>query len=245
MLNMAFEPVLSLIRRLQGTVSRYADFPIVQNREQMALLRELQKEMQKRDPLNIPFDQLDVVAIDLETTGFFPDKGDEIISIGAVKVSGKKVCDDQTFYSLVKHEKPLAEEIKILTGISYEQLKAAPPLPEVLHHFFHFIRDCILIAHHAGHEKNFLQRACWKSFRSPFPHRIVDISFLSRIAEPDLKHAELEEICACHAIPVVNRHHALGDALLAARVWSLYIEKVEKKGCRTLRELYERLAKSG
>ena len=97
--------------------------------------------------------------------------------------------------------------------------------------------------HYANHEKSFLQSASRKIFRVPFKHRIVDTSFLYRIAEPGIPIVRLDEFCAYNDIPIVDRHHALGDAKLTARLWSIYIQKVQELGCETLHEVYERLAR--
>jgi DNA polymerase-3 subunit epsilon len=51
----------------------------------------------------------------------------------------------------------------------------------------------------------------------------------------------LEDLCDHNGIPVINRHHALGDALLAAKLWTVYIEKVKDKGIDSLKDVYERI----
>ena len=97
--------------------------------------------------------------------------------------------------------------------------------------------------HFPNHEKSFLQSATRKVFRVPFHQRIVDTSFLYRIAEPNLNIVRLEEFCDHNELPIVNRHHALGDARLTAKLWSIYIQKVRELGCETMRDVYERIAR--
>ena len=112
--------------------------------------------------------RLKVVVFDMETTGFFPQKGDEIISMGAIKVCGEEIQEDQPFYSLIRYEKELSSEIMNLTGITNDQLKIAPPISEVLIQFFEFAKNETLVAHHANHEKSFLQNTSRKVFCKPF-----------------------------------------------------------------------------
>ncbi|KAA9021703.1 exonuclease domain-containing protein [Niallia endozanthoxylica] len=241
---MAFEPFFHFMRgikgRMQGTGlgSAYGG----QDLQQIAYVRNLQKEMKQSDALYEPLNQLKVVIFDIETTGFFPEQGDEIISIGAVKMVGATICED-TFYSLIRCEKELSEKIEQLTGLNSEQLKEAPALADVMAQFYHFAKDSTLVAHHAKHEKSFLQSVNWKLFRTPFKYRIVDTSFLYRIAEPECRFNRLEELCEYNRIPVVDRHHALGDAKLAAELWRIYIQKVQDSGCNTLQDVYHRMAK--
>jgi DNA polymerase-3 subunit epsilon len=214
-----------------------------QSQQQVAYLRQLQREMRVEETLNIPLTELNVIVFDIETTGFYPDQGDQIISIGAIKVKGEKVIENETFYSLVRAEKSVSEEISQLTGLYDAQLQNAPPLSEVLFQFFQFAQDYTLVAHHANHEKIFLQQASWKLYRAPFKHRLVDMSFLYRIAEPDVKLITLEECCEYNGIRVNGRHHALNDAKLTAKLWSIYVNKLNQKGCETLNDLYERFTK--
>ena len=242
---MAFEPFFHFMRGIQGKLNNggLGNAYGGQNSQQIAFIRNLQKEKKQGDVLNVPLHQLNVVVFDIETTGFFPHKGDEIISIGAIKVCGEKIQEDQQFYSLIQYEKELSPEIKNLTGITNDQLKAAPPISEVLMQFFDFVGNETLVAHHANHEKSFLQSATRKVFRVPFHQRIVDTSFLYRIAEPNLKIVRLEEFCDHNELPIVNRHHALGDARLTAKLWSIYIQKVSELGCETMHDVYERIAR--
>lgn len=241
---MAFEPFFHFMRGLQGKLQSGSLSNLIsgQNAQQIAYVRHLQKEMKHNHSLHVPFEQLSFVFFDIETTGFFPEQGDQIISIGAVKMVGG-VISEETFYSLVRYEKELPENIEQLTGLSTEQLKDAPSLAEVLVKFYQFAQNSTLVAHHANHEKSFLQSANWKLFRTPFKHRIVDISFLYRVAEPNITFVRLEEFCEHNQIPLVDRHHALGDAKLTAQLWRIYIQKVKDLGCQTLHDVYNCIAK--
>lgn len=242
---MGVESFLHSIRELYGKVNANV-FRTAQgnmNTHHMAFMRQLQKEMRVERALTIPLHKLSVVIFDIETTGFFPDKGDQIISIGAVKVDGGEIREDQQFYSLIRYEDVLSEEISELTGIKDEELKAAPLLSEVLIKFFEFVKDDTLVAHHASHEKSFMQSVCWKQFRTPFKHRIVDTSFLFKITDPDVNLVTLDDCCQYNEIPIINRHNALGDAIMTAHIWCSHLKKIQQLGCNTLQDVYERLAK--
>lgn len=242
---MAFEPFIHFVKGLQGRLNNSSSSSkyIGQSQQQMAYLRSLEKDKKQRQALYIPLHQLETVVFDMETSGFFSEKGDEMISLGAVKVSGGVIQEEQSFYSLVRYEKPLSTEIASLTNLSSDQLQDAPPLGEVLCKFLNFVQGSTLVAHHANHEKSFLQSASRKIFRLPFKQRIVDTSFLYRIAEPELNNVRLEELCKHNEVPIINRHHALGDAILTAKLWTIYIEKVQSLGCNTLHDVYERVAR--
>jgi len=237
----AFEPFLQLLRGIQGKRT-HNGLGGIQNSQQIAYLRHLQKEINQEE-LNVALQNLHVVVFDIETTGFFPEKGDSILSIGATKMRGSEILEGETFYSLVQYGEVIPDEIQQLTGITNEQVKDAPPLAEVMIKFFQYAKDHTFVAHHASHEKSFLQYVSSKQFRTPFKHRIVDTSFLYKIVEPNLNLISLESLCQHNGIPIENRHHALGDAMMTAKLWSIYVEKVQQIGCETLNDVYNRFAR--
>ncbi|GGB63342.1 exonuclease domain-containing protein [Fictibacillus barbaricus] len=241
---MRMNPLIQFMKQVQGKInsSVYASLQGQSSPQHVAFLRQLEKELKVEESLVVPLSELTVVVFDLETTGFFPEQGDEILSIGAVKVKGGEVLED-TFYSLVHCSRELTPEIKELTRIEESDLAEAPELSKVLVDFYDFVKGEVLVAHHASHEKKFLQHFNWKLFRSQFKHRIVDTSFLLKLAEPNVNLVRLEDCCEHCSIPVVDRHHALGDAKMTAQLWSIYVERIQALGIKNLREVYERLSR--
>ncbi len=211
--------------------------------QQMAFIKNLQREARQKNDLDLPLNELKVVVFDLETTGFHPERGDQVISIGAIKMTGWKIEEADTFYSLVKTELPLSAEITALTNIHSEQLQQAADASEVVMNFFQFMNHNILVAHHSHHEKSFMQKLTWDLLRIRFEQRIIDTSFLIRLFHPSLTTWPLEEVCKDCGIEVKNRHHALGDAITTAQIWSHYLQKAHVQGYKTLREIYEYLSK--
>lgn len=240
---MAINNMIQFFRQLSGKLGSniYAGVNAQSNPQHISFIRQLQKEMQKDDSLTTPFRDLKVVVFDIETTGFYPEKGDRVISIGAVKMTGPHIHDTETFYSLVKADTLLSETITALTNISNEDLQNAPEPSEVLMKFFKFIHHHVLVAHHAKHEQAFMTKMTRELVKRKFDHRIIDTSFLTRITLPSKKPLQLEEVCKECNIEIKRRHHALGDALLTAQIWSHYIQLVQSMGMENLRELYQHL----
>ncbi|PFG15050.1 exonuclease domain-containing protein [Bacillus sp. es.036] len=243
---MKMNQMVQYLKQLTGKVntSMYASIQDQSNPHHISMLRQMQKEIKMKNTLEVPLNRLRVVVFDLETTGFYPNKGDAILSIGAVKVTGETI-EQETFYSLVQSNTAPSEEVTELTGIKVEDLEDAPPLSEVLAQFYKFIKGHTLVAHHAKHEQAFMQHATWSLMRANFDHRIVDTSFLIRIADPELKGFQLEECCTNCGVEVKDRHHALGDAKMTAELWCHYLKKIQEMGFSNLREVYERLARLG
>jgi DNA polymerase-3 subunit epsilon len=213
--------------------------------QHISFLRQLQKELNKKSSLETPLDTLKVVVFDLETTGFFPEKGDQAISIGAIKMCGAKIEEGEasSFYSLIKSDKPIPSDISTLTNIYDDDLVAAPIASEVLLKFYKFINGRILVAHHSNHEKAFMQKMTWDILRTRFEHRLIDTTFLIRLFNPIAKSLTLDEACKQCGVAIKDRHHALGDAIMTAQIWSSYVRKAQEMGITNLKEVYEEIAK--
>lgn len=238
----AFEAFLRFVRTLTGKslVSGISD---VQNAEQMAFLRSLrQQKLVDAHTLITPLNELELVIFDIETTGFRPQKGDEIISIGAVKMHGFRMLNE-SFYTLVKPTQCIPQTIIELTGIDESMTANAPSIREALLAFLVFAKGCTLVAHHASHERNFMKHYSQHALQVPFNQRIVDTAFLIQICEDNRELVTLDDVCTHQNIAIVARHHALGDANMTAQIWQHYVTQAMKRGCKHLEDVYERFAR--
>lgn len=233
-------PLFNWVKNISGSLIDQSVYPGSgsQDPKQIAYLRHLKKEIRQRKTLDVPFADLHITVVDMETTGFHPLRGDQILSIGAQKIRNNQPLANDTFYTLVKHERPLSDEIRNLTGLSEEELQAAPEKNHALHAFYSFIKEETMAAHHAAHEKAFLQQATWSVYKSGFPHRLVDTVLLTSLIS-ELQHTkDLDSCCRFFQIPANNRHHALEDAKMTAHLWCRAVQHLEKNGFHTLGDVY-------
>lgn len=242
---MNMDEMMQFIKQIPGKLgsNKYSSVANQMDPRNVAYLRQLKREIRKQDVLEIPFSELKLVVFDLETSGFYPYKGDRILSIGAVKVIEGIVLDTERFYSLVYSEADVPPEIEVLTGITKRELLAAPPIETVLTDFFRFIKSDPLVAHHANHERSFMQHVTWYQMKSSFEHRIIDTSFLTKITHPKSTYVTLDDWCSHYCIENEKRHHALYDALATANLWTRSISEVQKLGFQHLKDVYTHLAK--
>ncbi|TME25302.1 MAG: 3'-5' exonuclease, partial [Chloroflexi bacterium] len=105
----------------------------------------------------------DLIAVDLETTGY-EAQAEEIIEVGAVRVHlgpDGAVTLGERFLSFADPGRPLAPPILRLTGIADADLVGAPPARDVVAAFSAFaFRDgapC-LVGHNVGFDIGFLER---------------------------------------------------------------------------------------
>lgn len=207
-----------------------------------AFLRFLEREQEHaRKCIDLPLANLEVVVVDLETTGYDPDRGDAILSIGAVAMRGDRLVLGDSFYSLIDPCRPIPPHVSSLTGIREEMVRSAPDLATVLTRFFQFVGDRPLVAHHSRHERNFLRAALWKTSRRKFTHRLLDTMLLIRLSGEVIGNGSLDALCARHNIVISRRHHAYCDAFVAASLWGIYLSLARHNGYTDLRQVYEAL----
>src|SRR6187402_2673455 len=95
------------------------------------------------------------VAVDTETTGL-DFEHDRLIELAAVRFEdGKPVAN---FEALVAPGKALSPVSRLITGLTAEELEAAPPAAETLRAFLAFVGDLPLVAHNAEFDAHFVRR---------------------------------------------------------------------------------------
>jgi DNA polymerase-3 subunit epsilon len=214
-----------------------------QNAQQMAFIRNVNREQRKQSMFDMPLRELEVVVFDLETTGFYPTNGDEIISFGAVLLRGGELVESESFYSLVNPKRKIPKAIIELTGITNEMVEDAPDLMQVLHDFMEFVGRRLLIAHASGHDKQFLNAALWRTSKVNLNHRVLDTMMVAKWLEPNLAGYSLDELLESCCIPITERHHALQDSIMTAKLWQNYLARILERNITTLGDLYAYLSK--
>ncbi|WP_168119350.1 3'-5' exonuclease [Paenibacillus sp. HB172176] len=229
--------------KMGGVTPAIASILGSQNAQQMAFIRNANREQRKQSLLETPLRELEIVVFDLETTGFNPNNGDEIISFGAVVMKDGRIMEDETFYSLVNPKRLIPRAIVELTGITNEMVQDAPDLMSVLHDFMAFIGRRLLIAHASGHDKQFLNVALWRTSKVSLNHRILDTMMIAKWLEPQRNGYGLDELLESCGIPIIGRHHALQDSLMTAKLWQRYLARILDRNITTLGDLYAYLSK--
>lgn len=207
--------------------------------QQIAFIRSQMKEQRRPEMLGTPLNQLETVVFDLETTGFSHQHGDEILSIGAVRTLGKTVIEADCFHMIVNSGVAVPEHITELTGISQTMVNNAVSLMEGLHDFMAFVEGKVLVAHAAGHDRAFLNAALWKTSKVRLTHRLLDTMMLAQHLFPGRSDYSLDDLLQYQGIPLKGRHDALCDAVMTAKLWTVYLDEIQHQGCaETLGDLY-------
>ncbi|REE84368.1 DNA polymerase-3 subunit epsilon [Paenibacillus taihuensis] len=229
--------------KMGGLTSAIAGAVGAQNAQQMAFIRSMSKEQRKDSIMDQPLGDMEVVVFDLETTGFYPTNGDEIISFGAVKLKGEQLLPEGSFYSLVNPKRRVPKHITELTGITNAMTEDAPDLMQVLHDFMEFVGKRMLIAHASGHDKQFLNAALWRTSKVNLTHRVLDTMLVAKWLEPNRESYGLDDLLDYSGIEITQRHHALEDSMMTAQLWQHYLRQILSRNVITLGDLYAYLSK--
>lgn len=171
-----------------------------------------------------PYDRMEFLAIDLETTGLSPET-DEILSVGYVPVADGRVRLAEAAHLLVRPERPVPEETAVIHGLLDGTLAAAPPLAEVMPRVLDALTGRVPIAHHARIERRFLDAACRRLYGRPLTVPFVDTLALERralarrgqeVRKGDLR---LDPTRARYGLPRYRAHNALADAVAAGELF--------------------------
>lgn len=184
---------------------------------------------------NRPLTDLTYTIFDTETTGLSPKGGDEIISIGAVRIVNCRLLREELFDQLVDPQRSLPPKSIQIHGIQPEMLKDQPTIDKVLPSFYRFAEDTILVAHNAAFDMSMLQmKEAISGIK--FINPVLDTLLLSAVVHPAQDNHNLEAIAERLGISVVGRHTALGDAIVTGEMFLKLIPLLAKMGIHTLKE---------
>jgi DNA polymerase-3 subunit epsilon len=178
---------------------------------------------------------LHYTVFDTETTGLEPSAGDEIISIGAVRIVNTRLLKLEVFEQLVDPKRPVGRAASRIHGIEAQALEGQPTIAEVLPQFHHFCEDTVLVAHNAAFDMRFLElKEAPTGIR--FAQPVLDTLLLSVIVHPSQESHSLEAVAERLGVSVIGRHTALGDALVTGEIFLKLLPLLAEHGIVTLRQ---------
>ena len=182
-------------------------------------------------------------VFDTETTGLNPSDGDEILQVGATRITAGKLRRQDCFEQLVDPKRGIPAAGIPIHGITPEMVAGQPDIKEVLPAFHAFAADTVLVAHNAAFDMRFLQlkeEATGLRFTQP----VLDTLLLSAVVHPQQESHRLEAIAERLGVQVLGRHTALGDAMVTAEVFLKLLPLLEAMGIRTLGQALEAAQKT-
>lgn len=187
-----------------------------------------------------PLDEVTFTVVDCETTGLHADAGDQLVSVGAVRVAGGRVRSEDTFDELVNPGRAIPPSSTEFHGIGDSMVVGAPPPAAVASALAGFAEDSVLVGHHLRFDLGFLLPAAAQGDAAVLGEQTLDTMLLSAVVfdDGDSSHS-LDSLSQRLGVSIVGRHSALGDALGTAEVLVRMIPLLAARGIHTLGEAQE------
>jgi len=196
-----------------------------------------------------PLAEYSFVVCDTELTGLNKKK-DELISIGAVRITDLQIDLSSMFHHFVRPESMAHTRATLVHRITPEQLESARPADEVLPKFVKYIHGSLLVGHHLPLDMHFLNKATRKIMGGTLSNPGVDTMRMAQgYKRVQLGHYHehnpretsytLDDLGNEYNLPVFKPHDALEDALQTAYLFLYLIKKFRKGGLVTLKDIFQ------
>lgn len=158
-------------------------------------------------PPDAPFLDLPLAALDFETTGLSPTRGDRVIEVAVVR--GRPGETPTAWHTLVNPGRQVAATH--IHGITDDMLRGRPPFSAVVDELRTWLDGAVLVAHNASFDLAFLEMECALAGRTPPRPPVVDTLGLARRVLASGDH-RLSTLCDRFGLARARAHRALDDA---------------------------------
>ncbi|MCA9563894.1 MAG: 3'-5' exonuclease [Myxococcales bacterium] len=158
---------------------------------------------------------INIVAIDVETTGFDPQR-DRVIEIGMVEMRGGEVID--RWGQLINPGMPIPRAVRELTGIEQDHVEDKPPFSEFAAEVRSRLEGRCVVAYNLSFDRSFVEAELERcGLTWPEEHKLDPLIF-ARALMPNLKKKRLGDVAAALGVDLREAHRAMDDAEAAGRV---------------------------
>jgi len=184
------------------------------------------------------------VVFDTEATGL-NFKKDKLISIGAIVLKQEMIWIEDSFEMLVRQPETGDKESIPVHGILKRDLELASQEEGALLCFLNYIKNSVLVAHHADFDCNLLNYTLRYYFGIQLLNSVLDTQHFARrldegpFRDPYHKPGEysLDALCEKHKIELHDRHTSAGDAFLTAELLQTLLYHAKSKGFEKLGDI--------
>ena len=181
-----------------------------------------------------PLASLDAVALDTETTGLHASR-DRIVQIGAVLLRPGH-ADFAEFDRLVDPGIAVPPASTAIHRITNAMLRNEKSFAPVWREFEAFCGGRIIIGYSIGFDLAVLAREAERAGMRWHKPRTLCIRLLAATANPRLPDYSLEALASWLGVSTEGRHSAIGDARMAAGIFTGLLPHLAERGIRTLAE---------
>jgi DNA polymerase-3 subunit epsilon len=173
------------------------------------------------------------VAIDVETTGLDVNR-DAIVSVSVVPF--REGCPAEGYDTLVNPGRPIPRVSTRIHGITDGMVADAPRLGDVLDEVEARCGEDAVVGHGVAFDLALLERERRARDRPPLPNTALCTMRLAAALHPGWGDVALESLAGRLGVPVVGRHTARGDAVIAGAIMLSLLPELARRGHRTLED---------
>ncbi|MBR9828793.1 MAG: 3'-5' exonuclease [Oceanospirillales bacterium] len=196
----------------------------------MIIPRSIRRMKEKREHREGPWAHLferyqgdEVVSLDCETTSLDVKKA-EILSIGAVRVKGRKVITSERLDIKLKPPKSLSGDSIKIHKIRASDLADGIELDDALEQVLAFVGNRPILGYYVNFDIRMLDKFIRPQYGFGLPNKAIELSHVYHDiikwkhigGDVDLR---FDTIAGKLDIPILERHTALGDAITVALMY--------------------------
>lgn len=177
------------------------------------------------------------VVFDTETTGFNAAGVDQMIEIGAVKISNGEIID--RFDELIDPKRHIPDKITELTQITDAMVAGCDDEKTVTKRFLDWTGDLPMVAHNAKFDISFIEMAMKKYDLGEFKNTVIDTLELSRTLDQGYARHGLSALVKRYNVPWDEdaHHRADYDAEGTALVFHKFLQKLDSQNYEKISDL--------
>jgi len=178
------------------------------------------------------------VILDTETSGL-PGKDNRILSFAGLGVIEQQIVLGDYLELLIRQESYTTNDSVFIHGITATELKEGISHVDASRKIIEYLRDAIIVAHHARHDIQALLKLIRKTVPGfTFHNRIMDTAQMAIHLETPIftrrdyiqpRKYTLDSLAGRYYIDLHDRHTAWGDAFITARLFLQFLKQYEQK----------------
>ncbi len=167
-------------------------------------------------------EQLDFLSFDTETTGFGAWKN-RIIELGAIRFRGTNILEQKSW--LINPEQPISYFATKAHGITDEMVQDQPLFADILPEFKAMTSNCILMAHNARFDVDFMKAEMERAGIQPLNVTVIDTLSLFRNWFKDSEAHNIAALVKHLSIEAKGYHRALIDSYYIIRIFNKGLDR--------------------
>lgn len=158
-------------------------------------------------------------VLDIETTGFSPQRGDKIVEIAIVTTDVQGNIVDK-YETLVNPNRDVsATHIHKITA---DMVKNAPYIEDIMEDIIYHLNNKTIVGHNIEFDLRFINHEISKYLKKDIVIRGLCTLLLSRHLVPDLPARRLDAICEYYDIQEPEAHSAIGDCESTLELFNIF-----------------------